>query len=92
LTTVGKVGKEKIVKLRAEKESKSKQRYQLWEQTMSDSSTQASSGTLASSATVPLDKDVERAVVVNSSSAYHRKGAGKRRGVPQLPVELLGKT
>jgi len=91
LIAVSKVGNEKGIRQLAEKDARSKQRHQLWEQAVAE----ATGGSLASSTDAESSKNkskvVERSVVVNASSVYHRKGVtGKRKGVPQLPPELLG--
>ena len=83
LTAQGKKGNEKGVKNIADKAPKSKQRHQLWEE--------AQGPGLPPSAANDA-KEVERSVVVNANSSYHRKGAAfRRKGAQQvLPPELFG--
>lgn len=88
LITVSKVGKETGLRHNAQKTPKSKQRLALWEQALAGATKSAAAGTLNNNS---LTKEVERSIVVNASSAYHRKGVtGKRKGVPQLPADMLG--
>jgi transcription initiation factor TFIID subunit 8 len=83
LTAVSKAGKEKGVKQAAGKDPKSKQRHDLWEQTMS--------GLLASKQTeIQGMGDVDKSMIVNANKTYHRKGAiTKRKQVPQLPADIF---
>ena len=91
LIAVSQLGSEKGIRQLAEKDVKRKLRHQLWEQAL----TEAAELPNATSGETNIDKsksrEVERSVVVNASSIYHRKGiTEKRKGVPQLPPELLG--
>jgi transcription initiation factor TFIID subunit 8 len=84
LTTVGKAGKEKGVKQTAGKDPKSKQRHELWEQTM---------GGLLAAKHIHVQaaaEEVDRSMIVNANKSYHRKGAvAKRKPPPQLPPDLF---
>lgn len=81
LTAVGKVGKEKGVKINADKAPKSKLRHQLWLEAL---------GPVPESS-IQDEKEDERSIVVNANSVYHRKGVvGRRKLVPQVPPELFG--
>jgi transcription initiation factor TFIID subunit 8 len=91
LIAVSKVGSEKDVRQLAEKDKRSKKRHQLWEQAVAEASNVPNARLTSVEKSRTQSKMVERSVVVNASSMYHRKGiTGKRKGVPQLPPELLG--
>lgn len=79
LTAVSKVGKEKGVKTAADNALESRERHQLWVEAQ---------GPVPES--LSKAKEVQRSIVVNASSVYHRKGqAGKRKGKAPIPLELL---
>jgi len=76
LVNVSKAGKEKDVKKAASKDPRSQERYQLWEQTMSD----LMSGKKPSGEAVDATED--RSMIVNSDRRYYRKGAMLKRKPP----------
>jgi len=73
LVNVSKAGKEKDVKKTASKDPRSKERYQLWEQTMND----LMSGKKHNGEAVDATED--RSMIVNSDRRYYRKGAVMKR-------------
>ncbi|TVY38320.1 Transcription initiation factor TFIID subunit, partial [Lachnellula occidentalis] len=76
LVNVSKAGKEKDVKKAASKDPRSQERYELWEQTMSD----LMSGKKPSGEAVDATED--RSMIVNSDRRYYRKGAMVKRKPP----------
>jgi hypothetical protein len=80
LTRVSKVGKEKDVKKAASKDPRSKERHEMWEQTMADllSGKQTSTGEAAS-------QEDDRSMMVNADRPFFRKGAPAKR--KPLPTE-----
>jgi transcription initiation factor TFIID subunit 8 len=77
LTRVSKVGKEKDVKKAASKDPKSKERHEMWEQTMEDLlfGKQASTGEAAG-------QGDDRSMIVNAERPFFRKGAPAKRKPP----------
>lgn len=79
LTKVAKAGQEKDIKNAANKDTKSKQRHNLWEKTMQDLA--------AGKRDVPVVEEEDRSMIVNAERAYCRKGQPAKRKGPV--VELL---
>jgi hypothetical protein len=77
LTKVSKVGKEKDVKKAASKDPKSKERHEMWEQTMGDLlfGKQASTGQAAG-------QEDDRSMIVNADRPFFRKGAPAKKKPP----------
>lgn len=82
LTKVAKAGKEKDVKNAASKDPRSKERHNLWEQTMED--LLSGQGNL-SMIGKPISEEDDRGLIVNADRLFFRKGAMTRR---RHPVEL----
>jgi len=80
LTAISKAAKEKGVKQAAEKDPKSKQRHDLWEQTMGDL-------LAVKQNQISTVEEVERSMIVNANKSHHRKGAAvtNRKQPAQLP-------
>jgi hypothetical protein len=82
LTKVAKAGKEKDVKDAASKDPKSKERHNLWEQTMED--LLSGKGNLNMIGKSASEED-DRGLIVNADRLFYRKGIMTRR---RPPVEL----
>ena len=78
MTKVAKAGKEKDVKNAASRDPKSKERHNLWEQTMEDL---LSGGALNMKGKATVEED-DRGLIVNADRLFYRKGAPVRRKLP----------
>ncbi len=76
LTKVGKAGQEKDVKNAASKDPQSKERHNMWEQTMAE--LLAGRRDIATAATAPVHED-DRSMIVNADRSFYRKGVPEKR-------------
>jgi transcription initiation factor TFIID subunit 8 len=83
LTKVAKAGQEKDIKNAASKDTKSKQRHHMWEDTMKD----LLAGTPETAKLGNTTKEADRSLIVNADRSYCRKGPPAKRKAP--PPDLL---